>query len=545
MLRGTMMDFPLTLQTILERAGKLFPKVEVVSRRPDRTVHRTTYGEVYGRARALAEALVKAGMRRGDRIATLMWNHAAHLEAYLGIPAMGGVVHTLNLRLHPGDIAQIVNHAGDRWLFVDDVLLPLYEKFAAQVRLERVVVVSQTGKPLAPGIEDYETFLAQAGGNFAYPKLDEDEAAAMCYTSGTTGMPKGVLYSHRAQVLHAFGIALQDCFGVGQRDVFLPVVPMFHANAWGVPYMTAMLGVKLVMPGPYLDPESLLDLFESEQVTVSAGVPTVWLGMLEALDKHPGRWKLAPQIRCICGGAAAPEALIRGLDRHGIEVRHSWGMTEMSPAGCTSRVKSTLLHLSEDEQYKLRAKQGLPFPFVEVRAVAAGGEVPWDGESLGELHVRGPWIAASYFNAPEESGRWTPDGWFATGDVVTIDPEGYIKIADRTKDLVKSGGEWISSVDLETTLMNHPDVKEAAVIAVPHPKWTERPLAVVVRKDGTATTEEELRAYLSSKFAKWQLPDAIVFVDAIPKTTVGKFQKTALRETYKDWKWEQASSKEA
>ncbi len=532
-----MMDFPLTLVPILERAGKLFAGVEIVSRRPDRSLHRCTYADIYRRARALAEMLQKSGMQRGDRVATLMWNHATHLETYFGVPVAGGVVHTLNLRLHPVDIAQIVNHAQDRFLIVDDVLLPLYEKFKAAVKLERVLVVPGSGKPIPPGYESYEDFVAGAKGEFQYPTLDENEAAAMCYTSGTTGQPKGVLYSHRAQVLHAFGTALQDSFGVGQRDVYLPVVPMFHANAWGIPYLAAMVGMKQVMPGPYLDAESLLELFECEQVTMTAGVPTVWMGLLEALEKNPGRWKVAKHITGICGGAAAPEEMIRRLDRLGIEIRHSWGMTEMSPAGCTSRIKSTLLHLPEEEQFRLRAKQGTPFPFVEVRAMTEQGEAPWDGTTLGELHVRGPWVAASYFNMPEESGRWTSDGWFRTGDVVMIDREGYIQIADRSKDLVKSGGEWISTVDLETTLMNHPAVKEAAVIAVPHPKWMERPLAVVVLKDGAQASDGELRIFLERKFAKWQLPDAFVFAESIPRTSVGKFQKTALREQYKDWKW--------
>ncbi len=538
MLKGTMMDFPLTLVPILERAGKYFPNVEVVSRRPDRSLHHTNYGAIYRRARALGEMLQRAGLRQGDRVATLMWNHAGHVEAYLGIPAAGGVVHTLNLRLHAHDLTQIVNHAEDRYLLVDDVLLPLYEKLKDNVRIERVLVYPFNGKTVPEEYESLENFLGQATGQWTYPELDENDAAGMCYTSGTTGLPKGVLYSHRAQVLHAFAISLQDAFAAGQRDVYLPVVPFFHANGWGIPYSAAMVGMKLVLPGPYLDAESILDLFESEQVTLSAGVPTVWMALLEALEKDPGRWKLRPHIVVICGGAAAPEALIRGLDRFGIEVRHSWGMTEMTPAGCTSRVKSTLLGLPEDKQNSLRAKQGLPFPFVEARIVTEGGAVgPWDGKTMGELQVRGPWIAASYYKMPQESGRWTRDEWFRTGDVATIDAEGYIQIADRMKDLVKSGGEWISSVDLENALMGHPGVKEAAVIGVAHPKWMERPLAVVVKKDGADVTPEALREFLAGRFAKWQLPEAIVFAAAIPKTSVGKFQKNILREQFKDWKW--------
>ncbi len=545
-MKGTMMDFPLTLVPIFERAGKIFGRVEIVSRMPDRSLHRSTYGEFYRRTRLLAEALQRAGLRRGDRVATLMWNHYAHLETYFGVPLAGGVVHTLNLRLAAAELAYIINHAGDRFLIVDDVLLPLWEKVRGQVNVERVFVVTLKGEPVPAGCQSYEGLLAQASGQFDYPAFDEDEAAVMCYTSGTTGTPKGVLYSHRSLVLHSFGIALADAFGFGQRDVALPVVPMFHANAWGLPFVCAMLGVKIVFPGPYLDAESLLDLFERERVTYAAGVPTVWMGILEALEKNPGRWKLQSGIRMTVGGAAAPESMIRRFDQLGLDVCHSWGMTEMTPAGTTSKVKSTLLGLPQDQQYAIRAKQGLPFPFVELRGMNEQDEIPWDGQTLGEMQVRGPWIAASYYKNEAEKDKWTADGWFRTGDVISIDSEGYIKIADRTKDLIKSGGEWISSVDLENTLMGHPAVKEAAVIGLPHPKWLERPLAVVVLRDGVlaaadsaaqAALEEELRSYLSTKFAKWQIPDAFAFATEIPRTTVGKFKKSALREQFKDWQW--------
>ncbi|MFQ5817279.1 MAG: long-chain fatty acid--CoA ligase [Terriglobia bacterium] len=537
-MRGTMMDYPLTLIPILERAGKLFGKVEIVSRLPDRSLHRYTYADFYRRARALAASLTKAGLRRGDRIATLMWNHYAHLEAYFGIPVAGGVLHTLNLRLHATDLAYIVNHAADRFLILDDELLPVYEKIKDQVRLERVLVVPLTGKPVPEGYENYEAFLRQASGEFTYPPLEENEAAGMCYTSGTTGQPKGVLYSHRALVLHSFAVSLPNVTGVDQRDVLLPMVPMFHVNAWALPFAATMLGTKQVFPGPHLDPESLLDLFAGEQVTFTCGVPTVWLGVLEALEKHPGRWTLAPGMRMVVGGAAAPESMIRRFDQFGLRVCHGWGMTETTPVGTVSYLKDYMEDWPEDKKYELRAKQGLPLPFVEIRALGEGGEVPWDGQAMGELQVRGPWIAASYYNLPEERDKWTPDGWFRTGDVVTIDPEGYIKIVDRTKDLVKSGGEWISSVDLESALMDHPAVKEAAVIALPHPKWQERPLAVVVLKDAAQATPEELRAFLAARFAKWQLPDAFVFVDSIPRTSVGKFLKTKLREQFGNWQWQ-------
>ncbi len=528
-----MMDYPLTLTHLLERSGKLFDKVEIVSRLPDRSLHRHTYADFRRRTRALAGALQRAGLHRGDRVATLMWNHYAHLEAYFGIPAAGGVFHTLNLRLPPDDIAYIVDHAGDRFLIVDDVLLPLYEKIRDKVKLERVLVVSLTGKPVPQGYDDYEAFLHLAPGGFTYPELQEDEAAGMCYTSGTTGKPKGVVYSHRALVLHSFAIALPDIGDLSHRGTIMPVVPMFHANAWGIPFAATLVGMKQVYPGPYLDPESLLDLCEREHVTEAAGVPTIWLGILEALDKNPGRWKLAPGMAMLVGGSAAPEAMIRRFDRHDLRVVHAWGMTEMTPLGTLSYPKGHMVDWSEDERYSVRAKQGLPAPFVELRAVGEDGrEVPQDGKSMGELQARGPWVAASYYNLPEETDHWTKDGWFRTGDVACIDPEGYIKICDRTKDLIKSGGEWISSVDLENALMGHPGVREAAVIAVPHPKWVERPLAVVVLREGMNPTPEELRAFLEPRFVSWWLPDDYVFAKEIPRTSAGKFSKAKLRQLY-------------
>ncbi len=537
-MNGTMMDYPLTLVPMLERAGKLFSQVEIVSRLPDRSLHRTTYADFYRRARALAESLSRAGLKPGDRVGTLMWNHYAHLEAYFGIPIAGGVAHTLNLRLSPNQLAYVINHAQDRFLIVDDVLLPLYEKIKSQVKPERVLVVPFTGKPVAADYENYEEFLKQASGNFSYPKLEENQAAAMCYTSGTTGKPKGVLYSHRALVLHSFAIGLTDTFALSQRDIILPVVPMFHANAWGIPFVATMLGSKQVFPGPHLDAESLLDLYEKERVTFAAGVPTIWFALLEALEKNPGRWKLTPGMHLLVGGAAAPESMLRRYDQLGLHVIHAWGMTEMTPAGSVSKLKPGMDDWPEDKRYQVRAKQGLPMPFVEARAVSEDGEVPWNGQSMGELQVRGPWVAASYYNLPEERDQWTSDGWFRTGDVATIDPEGYIKITDRTKDLIKSGGEWISSVDLENALMAHPSVKEAAVIAIPHPKWQERPLAVVVPKEANHATAEELKTFLAANFAQWQLPDAIVFTESIPRTSTGKFLKSKLREQFADWKWD-------
>ncbi|AWR87882.1 long-chain fatty acid--CoA ligase [Meiothermus taiwanensis] len=533
-MQSTMMDFPLTLPHLLERAGKLFPKEEIVTRRPDRSLHRYTFGDFYQRSRRLASALQKAGLQKGDRVATLSWNTYAHLEAYFGVPVAGGVLHPLNLRLHPSDIAYIINHAQDRFLIVDDVLLKLYEAVKEQVNLERVIVVPLSGQPLPEGLLSYEDFLATGDPDFAYPALDERDAAAMCYTSGTTGKPKGVVYSHRSIALHSLASALPDALNLAGQDVLLPVVPMFHVLAWGLPFTGVMVGSKLVLPGPHLDPVSLLELFESEQVTKTAGVPTIWLGVLQALEKEPTRWQLRP-MEMVVGGSAAPEAMIRAFDRLGHTVLHAWGMTEMSPLGTVSRLKR---HLRGDPEleYRYRAQQGLPTPWVEIRAVGEQGPVPWDGQSLGELQVRGPWVAASYYNLEEESDKWTEDGWFRTGDVVAMDPEGYIRIADRTKDLIKSGGEWISSIDLENALMAHPAVKEAAVIAIPDPKWDERPLAVVVLKEGQSATPEELARFLEPRFAKWWLPDAYVFLDEIPRTSTGKFLKSRLREQFRDYK---------
>ncbi|MCS7234625.1 MAG: long-chain fatty acid--CoA ligase [Armatimonadota bacterium] len=531
-----MMRVPLTLPHFLERAARLFPAVEIVSRLPDRSLHRYTYADFYRRARRLGEALLREGLRPGDRVATLMWNHFAHLETYFGVPCAGGVLHTLNLRLHPSDLVYVARHAQDRFLVVDDVLLPLAEQVCGEVPFECVYVVPLTGRPVPTDYRSYEDLLESATGHWDYPILEEDAPAGMCYTSGTTGRPKGVVYSHRSLVLHTLAAALPDCLGLSHQDVVCPVVPMFHVNAWGIPFVATLLGCKQVFPGPHLDPVSLLDLFAAEGVTVTAGVPTVWLGVLDALRREPDRWRLRLRT-VVVGGSAAPESMIRAYDELGIAVLHAWGMTEMSPLGTVSRLKSTLTALPEDERYAYRAKQGLPAPLVEVRAVSDRGEVPWDGRTVGELQVRGPWVAASYFGG-EEPDRWTSDGWFRTGDVVTIDPEGYVKIVDRTKDLIKSGGEWISSVDLENALMGHPAVKEAAVVAIPHPRWGERPLAVVVLREGQHAAPEELRAFLAPRFPKWWLPDAFVFASEIPKTSAGKFQKAKLREQFRDWSWD-------
>jgi fatty-acyl-CoA synthase len=534
-MKSTMMDFPLTLAHVFERAGRLFPGTEIVSRLPDRSLHRQTYADFYSRAQALIGALRKLGVKRGERVATLMWNHHAHLEAYFAIPCMGAVLHTLNLRLAPDDIAWIAKHAADRVLIVDDVLLPLYEKFKDQSKFDKVIVVPLTGAPVPAGCENYEK-LVERGRAVKLPDLKEDAPAGMCYTSGTTGRPKGVVYTHRALVLHSLACALPDVMAMGHHDTVTPVVPMFHVNAWGMPFTAVMVGAKLAFPGPHLDPASLLDLYQSEQVTLTAGVPTIWAGILNALDHEPARWKLTPGMRMVVGGAAAPESMIRAFDRHNLKVLHGWGMTETTPAASVNYVKRDVLGLSADEQYALRAKQGVPLPFVEVRAMAGEREAPWDGTTMGELEVRGPWIAGGYHDLDTESDKWSEDGWFRTGDVVTIDARGYIKITDRIKDLVKSGGEWISSLDLENALMGHAKVAEAAVIAVPDAKWGERPLAVVVLKAGQSATQDELNGHLAPKFAKFCLPDAYAFVSEIPKSSTGKMLKAQLREQFKDHK---------
>jgi fatty-acyl-CoA synthase len=526
-MQGLMMDFQLTLPPLLRRAETYFGAKEIVSREPDRSFHRYTYRDMAQRAKQLAVALDKLGLERGDRVATLCWNHHQHLEAYFGIPSGGFVLHTLNLRLHPNDLAYIATHAGDRAVIVDRSLLPILDQFRDRTPIEHVLVVE----------DSYEELLAGSSAEeWSDPELDEDEAAAMCYTSGTTGLPKGVLYSHRSTILHTLGVASGSLLGqsVGEQDSILPVVPMFHANAWGYPYLAAMLGTKLVFPGPYLDAESLLEDFVQERVTWTAGVPTIWLGILQLLDAEPKRWDLSHMKGMLVGGSAVPRSMIAAYrQRHGLTVVQGWGMTETSPVASVTDLPGDLRVVDEEEQFDYIALAGLPLPLVELRARDdEGNDVPWDDEAMGELEVRGPWVAASYFETPEQADRWTEDGWFKTGDIVSMHPRGFIRIQDRSKDVIKSGGEWISSVALENALMGHPAVAEAAVIAVPDPKWAERPLAAIVFKAGQSATPDELREFLAPSFAKWQLPERFEVLDEIPKTAVGKFRKTALREMF-------------
>ncbi|MDN5938600.1 MAG: long-chain fatty acid--CoA ligase [Salinisphaera sp.] len=536
---STMMQSPLLLDGILEHAGTQYPDTEIVSSMPDRSLHRHTYADFYRRSKQLAQALAGAGLQREQRVATLMWNHYAHLEAYFGIPGAGGVLHTMNLRLPPDDIAWIANHAEDRFLIVDDVLLPLYEKFVDQVNFERVFVVSLTDAKIPDGMESYEAFIGAQSGDFACPVQDENDGCGMCYTSGTTGNPKGVVYSHRSSVLHALASALPNAMSLSHRDCTLPVVPMFHANAWGLPYGATMCGAKQVLPGPHLDAESLLNLCEQEQATLAAGVPTIWMGIIEALEAEPTRWQLQP-MRMVVGGSAVPESMIRRFDPFDLTIVQAWGLTESSPLASTCTLKPALDSADQDSRYARRATAGFTAPFVGLRIVDDDGRpLPWNGEDMGEIQLCGPWITGAYYNLDAAADKFT-DGWFCTGDIATVDAQGYVNITDRSKDVIKSGGEWISSVHLENEIMAHKEVLEAAVIAHPHPKWGERPLACVVRKPGTSVSADDIISFLRSRMEKWMLPEAVVFIDEVPRTSTGKFHKLTLRKQFEDWNWEAA-----
>jgi fatty-acyl-CoA synthase len=532
------MDYPLTLTPILERARRLYGKKEIVTKAGP-TLQRYTYAEMVERVGRLANALEKLGVQRGDRVATFAWNNARHLELYFGVPCMGAVLHPLNLRL-PGDqLAYIANHAEDQVLFVDTSLLPAIEKLAPHLKNVKHYVVMDDKVPPDTKLDSvyaYEELLSEASPDYPWPHLDENDAAGMCYTSGTTGHPKGVVYTHRSIFLHCMGLTMADSLGLMERDTFLPVVPMFHVMAWGTPFACTMIGAKQVFPGPHLQPRDLAELIQAENVTFTAGVPTIWLGILGLLDKE--RYDLSSLRQMVVGGAAAPQWMIEAFEKkHGLRVTHAWGMTETQPLGTVANLKSYQDNLSEAEKFAIRAKQGTPVPCVELRGIdEQGKEIPWDGKTFGELQIRGPWIISSYYNDDRSKDSFM-DGWFRTGDVVTIDPDGFMQIVDRTKDLVKSGGEWISSQDLENTIMSHPKVLEAAVIAVPHPKWQERPLACVVPKPDfkDSLTKEEIYEHLRPHYSHMYLPDDIVFIDVVPKTSVGKFDKKVLRAQFKDY----------
>jgi fatty-acyl-CoA synthase len=532
-MKSTMMTTPLSLNDIIARAARLFPGSEIVSRLPDKTLRRHSYAAICNRTRALAQALTAYGVQKGDRVATLCWNHNAHLECYFGIPLAGAVMHTLNLRLSAEEIGWIAGHADDKIIIVDDILLPLYRAIAKHHEFEHVIVVPFSGAAVPNEFQDYEQLIAPyLDREFTPAAHDENDPVAICYTSGTTGRPKGVAYSHRSTVLHSLVACLPDSWALTGTDVVLAVTPMFHANCWGMPYAAMLVGARLVFPGPHLHAEDLLDLIAAEPPTMSLGVPTIWLSLIQAMEAAPGKWKLPTGMRSLVGGSAVPESLIRAFAAQGMDIMQGWGMTETSPLASMGYIKPELRDAGQDEKFARKAMAGVPVPLVDLRIMNEAGEAPWDGKAVGEVQVRGPFITGGYHNLLYEPEKHTSDGWLRTGDVGSVDAVGYLRITDRTKDLIKSGGEWISSVDLENALMAHPSVAEAAVIAIPDPKWNERPLACVVFREGRSATREELNEHLLGQFAKWQLPDRYEVLDAIPRTSTGKFWKLKLREIF-------------
>jgi len=525
---GQMMDFPLTIPAILRRAESLYGAREIVSRRADGTLHRSSYAECLERSRRLGTALCQLGLEPGSRVATLCWNHHRHLEAYFGVPSAGLVLHPLNLRLPAADLAYIVRHADDQALLVDEDLVPLLEDLAGSPALKHIVVCRDAA-PSHPtkGMLDYEELIRAAPASGPPADPDENAAAAMGYTSGTTGSPKGVVYSHRAMVLHSLACALPDVFALGENDIVLAAIPMFHANAWGLPYTAALVGAVQVLPRNAFDASTLLELLTGERVTFTAGVPTIWLGLAEEIGRATTPPDLSALKTIVVGGGACPPSLIQYFEESlGLRVVTSWGMTELTPVGTIGRARS---HLKES--YRERSRPGRPLPLVETRVSKEGSIAVWDGKTMGELEVRGPWVASGYYDDSNREGM-TEDGWFRTGDIATIDRDGVVEIRDRAKDLIKSGGEWISSVALENGLLSHPAVAEAAVIAMPHPRWQERPFAIVVVRDGLTVGTDDLLKHLKSQFPDWYLPDRIEFTNQIPRTGSGKILKQALREKY-------------
>jgi fatty-acyl-CoA synthase len=540
-MKGLIMDYPLTLTQFFERARKLFHRKTMATRVPGVGLQRYTYGDYADRVCRLSAALAGLGLKKGDRVGTFAWNSHRHMEIYFAAPLMGMVLHTVNIRLSAQDLTYIINHAEDQVLIVDASLWPLLAPIRKDLKSVKhfIVMKDSPTAEIPAGALDYEALVADANPIEAWPKLDETDAAGMCYTSGTTGHPKGVLYTHRGIYLHCFASSTVDVLGICERDVILHIVPMFHANAWCVPFAGIMNGSTQIFGGPNPQPRDIIEIVHNERVTLVGAVPTVWIAIQSILEKEP-QWDIS-SIRCIpIGGSAAPKSLIELFDKkYGAYMLHAWGMTEMTPLGTVCRPRSYTDSLPEGERYNIRAKQGAIVAGVDMRIVDEAGKVqPWDGKSVGEIQVRGPWVTSGYYNNPAGAVQFTEDGWFRTGDVASIDSEGYVQITDRTKDLIKSGGEWISSVDMETAIMDHPKVLEAAVIAVPHERWQERPLACVVPKPEfkDKLTEKEILDHLTPRVAKWWLPDEVVFIDAVPKTSVGKFDKKVLRERFKGWK---------
>ena len=538
-MRGLMMDRPLLIQSLIRYAARYHAETEIVSRTTEGPLNRYTYADAEPRAKQLAKALMRLGVGLGDRVATIAWNNHRHFEAYYAISGIGAVCHTINPRLFADQLTYIVNHAQDKVLLLDLTFVPLAEKMASSWRAIRhyVVMTDRAHMPATslPNALCYEDIVAAETPELEWPEFDENTASSLCYTSGTTGNPKGALYSHRSTLLHTYAICASNTLGIGMHEAICPIVPMFHVNAWGIPYAAAMAGAKLVFPGPRLDGASLQELFEGEAVTCASGVPTVWLGLVQHLEATGKR--IDGVKRVTCGGSAVPIAMIRTFaERYGVTLIHGWGMTEMSPVGSLSIPKPGQMAEGREAEYTIRARQGTPLYGIEFKIVGPDGErLPEDGITSGELLVRGPWVVGAYYN-DEAASRAALDseGWFRTGDVATIDAEGSMQIVDRSKDVIKSGGEWISSIDLENAAMDHPDVAEAAVIGLPHPKWDERPLLVVVAKPGCELMPDAVIGFLEGKVAKWQLPDDVVFLLEMPHGATGKVLKTRLREMFKD-----------